>query len=242
MKLGVNIDHIATLREARKEIYPSPVWGAVLAQIAGADSIVCHLREDRRHIKERDLFLLKEVVMVKLNLEMSLNREIVEIAKKLKPDQATLVPERRQEITTEGGLDLKKNKKRVKEVISQLKSKGILVSVFIDPDKEQIELAKKLNVDAIEIHTGRYSQAKTYSQMKKELDKIKEAVIFSKELKLRTYAGHGLNYINITPVAKIKEIEEFNIGHSIISRAVFVGLVQAIREMKMLILDARSRD
>ncbi len=242
MKLGVNIDHIATLREARKELYPDPVWGGVLAQIAGADGIVCHLREDRRHIKERDLFILKEVVKVKLNLEMSTNKEIVEIAKKVRPNQVTLVPERRQEITTEGGLDLKRNEKKIEEVVKELKERGVSVSLFIDPDIQQIESAKKIGAQAIEIHTGRYAQAKEKEKIEEELKKIKEAVLFAKKMGLETYAGHGLNYINITPIAKIKEIEEFNIGHSIISRAVFVGLIEAIKEMKKLILDARSGD
>ncbi|MEM7817091.1 MAG: pyridoxine 5'-phosphate synthase [Candidatus Aenigmatarchaeota archaeon] len=231
MKLGVNVDHIATLREARKTLYPDPVVGALLCEYAGANSIVAHLREDRRHIKERDIFLIKKLIKIPFNLEMSINKEIVEIALKLKPHQATLVPERRQELTTEGGLNLIKNYKRVERVIKILKNKGIKVSLFIDPIKAQIKLAKDLGANLIELNTGKYSETKSKKTIKKELEKIKEAAKFAKSLNFFVAAGHGLDYENVKEIIKIKEIEELNIGHSIICRSVFVGIVEAVDEM-----------
>ena len=237
--LGVNVDHVATLREVRRINYPSPVKAAVLAEMGGADSIVVHLREDRRHIKERDLFLLKEILEIPLNLEMSINEDIVKIACKVKPFQATLVPERRQELTTEGGLNVVKNFKRIKEVVEILKSKKIRVSLFIDPEKSQILKAKDTGADAVEIHTGRYAEASTQKRKEAELKKIRESALFSKKIGLHTFAGHGLNYVNVKPVACIPEIEELNIGHSIIARSVFVGMVEAVREMKHLLNESR---
>lgn len=235
VKLGVNIDHIATLREARKINYPDPVYAAVLAELGGCDGITVHLREDRRHIKERDLFLLKETIKTRLNLEMAVAKEIIDIALKVKPAMVTLVPEKRQELTTEGGLDVIKNKKRVEEAIKTLKGAGIEVFIFVDPDRRQIEGAKSLNCDGIEIHTGRYAEAKTRDEMEKEFFKIKEAVQFSLDLDLLTSAGHGLNYQNVRKIAEIPNLYELNIGHSIVSYAVYVGMERAVREMIRLI-------
>jgi len=235
MKLGVNVDHIATLREARKISYPDPVQGALLCEKAGCDLIVAHLREDRRHIKERDVLLIKKKIKIPFNLEMSINEEIVDFALKLKPYQATLVPERRLELTTEGGIDLIKNYRKIKEVVEKLQSKNIIVSLFIDPIETQIEKAKQLKVEHIEINTGRYSETKSKKEKEKELNKIIKATDFAKQLDLYVAAGHGLNYENVKDIAHIKDIQELNIGHSIISRAVFVGLIEAVREMISLL-------
>ena len=237
MKLGVNIDHIATLRQIRRGIEPEPVVAAGIAEMSGADSIVVHLREDRRHIQDRDLIILRKTIKTKLNLEMSCAKDIVDIACKIKPDQVTLVPERREEITTEGGLDLIANKKRVEETIKKLKSKEILVSLFIDPDKKQIDTAKSVKADSIELHTGRYSEAKDEKKREKYLKELEEAAEYARKIGLRVAAGHGLNYFNVKPVAKIKGIEELNIGYSIVCRAVLVGWEKAIKEMKELIDD-----
>jgi pyridoxine 5-phosphate synthase len=235
MKLGVNVDHIATLRQARREFEPDPVEAALICEKAGADSIVCHLREDRRHINDQDLKELKQRVTTRLNLEMSVNQEIVEIACVVKPDQATLVPERRQEITTEGGLDLVSQQKKVERAIQSLKGKGILVSLFIDPVKRQVEMAKSVGADYIELHTGQYARSKTPSEIKRTLRELISAKELGVGLGLGVNAGHGLNYKNVEAITKIKGIDELNIGHSIISRAVFVGLEQAVKEMLRLI-------
>ncbi len=235
IRLGVNVDHVATLREARRIKYPSPLKAAFLAELAGADSIVVHLREDRRHIKEGDLFLLKEELNIPLNLEMSVNPDIVRIALQVRPHQATLVPERRRELTTEGGLNVLKNTKRIKFAVETLKSKGIWVSLFVDPNNSQIQMAKDVGADAVEIHTGRYAGARAAGSKKRELSKIREASKFSHSIGLETYAGHGLNYTNTLPIAQIPQIQELNIGHSIVSRAVFVGMYEAVRQMKQLI-------
>jgi pyridoxine 5-phosphate synthase len=234
-KLGVNIDHIATLREVRGGIEPEPVFAALICQQAGADSIVVHLRQDRRHIKERDLYILKEVVKTKLNLEMSIVPEIVEIACKVKPNQATLVPEKRQEITTEGGLDVVSNFKKIKPVLERLKKAGIEVSLFIDPVRIQIDAAKKVGAKMIELHTGRYAEAKNNKEQDKYFKELESATHYAKEKGLQVFAGHGLNYYNVSRIIKIKEIEELNIGYSIVCRAVIVGLEQAVRGMKALI-------
>jgi len=236
MKLGVNIDHVATLREIRLGIEPEPVFAALICQAAGVDSIVIHLREDRRHIKERDLYILKEVVKTKLNLEMSVAEDIIGIACKVKPDQATLVPEKRQEITTEGGLDVASNFKRIKQAITRLEKQGIAVSLFIDPDKRQLEAAKKAGVKMIELHTGRYCDAQNEKEQDKYFAELKTATDDAKEKGLSVFAGHGLNYYNVSRIAKIKGIEELNIGYSIVCRAVLVGLERAVREMKALII------
>ena len=235
MRLGVNIDHTATLREARGTTYPDPVVAALLAEYAGCNSIVAHLREDRRHIKERDIVLIKKTVKVPFNLEMSINRDIVNFALGIVPNQATLVPERRKELTTEGGLDLSKKTLLIERVVSRLKSKGITVSLFIDPIKRQIGLAKRIGAEVIEINTGRFSNAKTALQRKSILSRIKDAVNYAKDKGLVVAAGHGLDYDNIKDILKIKGIEELNIGHSIISRSLFVGIVGAVEEMLDLI-------
>lgn len=235
MRLGVNIDHIATLREVRGGIEPEPALAALICQLAGADSIVAHLREDRRHIKERDLYILKEVVKIKLNLEMSVALDIVEIACKVKPDQATLVPEKRQEITTEGGLDAVSNFKKIKQALDKLKKQGIEVSLFIDPDKKQIDASKRIGVSMIELHTGRYAEAKDKKSEDKYFKELEMAVNYAKNKNLHVFAGHGLNYYNVSRIAKIDGIEELNIGYSIVCRAAIVGLDEAVREMRVLI-------
>ena len=233
--LGVNIDHVATVREARKIDIPDPLEAARAAEDAGADSIVCHLREDRRHIQDKDLRRLKKAVKAKLNLEMSTSKEIVAIACRIKPDQATLVPEKREELTTEGGLDVASKKQKIRNTLQVLEKAGVRTSLFIDPDKRQIKASKEAGVRMIELHTGRYAEAKSKFGRKKEYEILKEASVFASQLGIKVFAGHGLNYENVKPLRRIKEIEEFNIGHSIIARSVFVGLAKAVREMKGLI-------
>ncbi len=233
--LNVNIDHIATVRQARLTDEPDPVWAAAECELAGANGITVHLRQDRRHICDRDVRLLKETVVCKLNLEMCMAESIVKIAEKIRPDQVTLVPERRQELTTEGGLDCVKNKKRLAEVVRRMHKKGILVSTFIRPDKEQITASARTGCDAVELHTGKYANSRTQRTIKKTLDELASGRDFALENKLVVHAGHGLTYRNIADVAKIKGLSEFNIGHSIISRAVFVGIRQATTEMIELI-------
>lgn len=234
-RLAVNIDHIATLREARKGIEPDPIHAAVLAELAGADGIIVHLREDRRHIQERDLRLLKDIVKTKLNLEMAATQDMVKIALDIKPDVATIVPEKRQELTTEGGLEVALNKDHLKAIILLLHDGGIKVSLFIDPEIEQIKAAHKINTDFIEIHTGRYANAKLQSDQDAEFENIVNTCKIAHKLGLGINAGHGLNYQNVNRLAQLKEIEEFNIGHSIVSKAVLVGMERAVREMKELI-------
>lgn len=234
-KLGVNIDHVATVRQARMTIEPDPVLAASICETAGCDSIVVHLREDRRHIQDRDVRLLRKSVRTRLNLEMSINKEIVEIARIIRPDQSTLVPEKRQELTTEGGLDVKGNLKQIKKVVERLAQKGIAVSLFINPERSQIEASKKTGAGIIELHTGNYAEGRLDTKVKKELNRLKDAVKYGLDLGLVVNAGHGLTYQNVVPVARIPGIEELNIGHSIVSRAVFVGLEMAVREMKELI-------
>ncbi len=234
-KLGVNIDHVATLRQARGEIEPEPIVAAQICAAAGADSIVVHLREDRRHINDQDLRALRQIVKTRLNLEMSAQKEIVNIALEVLPDQSTLVPEKRQELTTEGGLDVVANEAQIKEVVVKLKQRGIAVSLFIDPEQSQIEKAKAVNADFIELHTGRYAHSKNEAEFKERLDELIQATDFARSLGLGVNAGHGLNYQNVSAVAKIKGMEELNIGHSIISRAVFIGLKKAVLDMKALI-------
>ncbi|MGE5443147.1 MAG: pyridoxine 5'-phosphate synthase [Ignavibacteriales bacterium] len=230
-RLNVNIDHVATLRQARRGIEPDPVLAACLAELAGADGIVVHLREDRRHIQDRDLRILKEVVKVKLNLETAPVAQMVNIASNIKPDMVTLVPEKREEITTEGGLDVLGNSKKIVGVVENLKENGLLVSLFMDPDSKQIMAAKTTGADMIEIHTGRYAEAKRDWERNAKLKEIEEAVEMTLGLGLRVAAGHGLNYSNVKRVACIRGIDELNIGHSIISRAVIVGIESAVREM-----------
>ncbi len=230
-KLNVNIDHVATLRQARGGGEPDPVFTACLAEIAGADGIVVHLREDRRHIQDRDLSLLKQVVATKLNMEMAPTEEMVRIALETKPDVVTLVPEKRGEVTTEGGLDVLSNKELIGDVIKSLRNGGIFVSLFINPEIEQIECSKETGADMIELHTGRYAEAKSAGEREGELASLEESVHAALELGLHVSAGHGLNYKNVSAVADIEGIEELNIGHSIISRSVMVGMERAVREM-----------
>ncbi len=234
-ELGVNIDHVATLRQLRGGIEPEPVFAALICQQAGADSIVVHLREDRRHIQERDLRILKEVVRTKLNLEMSTAQDIVEIACEVKPDQATLVPEKRQEITTEGGLDVTANFKKIERACASLEKQGIAVSLFIDPEKRQIDASMKLGVKMVELHTGRYAGARDWKAQDRHFRELQTACVYAKNKGLVVNAGHGLDYYNVARVAGIKDIEELNIGYSIVCRAVIVGLERAVREMKMLL-------
>jgi pyridoxine 5-phosphate synthase len=235
MQLTVNIDHIATLREARGGVEPDPVTAAHLCELAGAHGIVCHLREDRRHINDRDLRILRETVKTKLDLEMAATEEIVKIAVDTLPELATLVPERRQELTTEGGLDARGNRHRLKDVVKELHRHDIRVSLFIDPVREQIEAAREVEADTIEIHTGEYANARDEQQQQELLEVVRDAAKFARELGLRVNAGHGLNYVNIVPFRSIEEIEEVSIGHAIIARAVLVGLDRAVREMMQLV-------
>lgn len=235
VKLGVNIDHIATLRQARGESDPDPVLAARLCEQAGADSIVAHLREDRRHIQDRDIVLLRKTVKTRFNLEMSLDAGIVEVALCLKPHQATLVPERRQEITTEGGLDVVRHLKRIHKVSRRLSQAGIDVSLFIAPDKKQINAAFSIGVNSVELHTGSYAQAFAHREAFDEFAWIKAMTLYARRLGMKVNAGHGLNYENTHAIARIKGINELNIGHAIMSRAVFVGLKQAVREMIAII-------
>jgi pyridoxine 5-phosphate synthase len=234
--LMVNVDHVATVREARGIAEPDPVLAAALAELAGCDGIIVHLREDRRHIQDRDLHLLRETVKTKLNLEMASVPEMVNIAKKIKPDVATLVPEKRQELTTEGGLDVISQGKPVKQTVQALQKAGITVSLFIDPNPKQIEAAKeKIGADYVEIHTGAFADARNRDQEKREVRKIGEAVDLAFRLGLGVNAGHGLDYHNIQQLLALELIEEFSIGHSIIARALMVGMERAVKEMLSLI-------
>lgn len=233
--LGVNIDHVATVRQARRTNEPDPVWAAALAEMAGADGITIHLREDRRHINDRDLRVLREAVTVKLNLEMACEAEVLGIACQTKPDQATLVPEKREEITTEGGLDICGNRDRVARTVDRLREAGISVSLFLDPDARQIEEAARLGVDAVELHTGQYALATLGAAQQKELDNIRAIGAAVRKAGMTLHAGHGLTYRNVLPIAAIEGMHELNIGHSIISRAIMVGMTEAVREMKRLV-------
>ncbi|MFA5231704.1 MAG: pyridoxine 5'-phosphate synthase [Candidatus Omnitrophota bacterium] len=234
-KLGVNIDHVATLRQQRKGNLPDPVYAAFLCEEAGAESIVAHLREDRRHIQDADIKLLRKHIKTRLNLEMSVSPEIIKIACEIKPYQSTLVPERRQELTTEGGLNVADNLKKISSVISELKKAGIQVSLFIDPVKKQIDAAVKAGAEIIELHTGRYADAKKPGQVERSFNQIRQAVDYAKLRKLRVNAGHGLNYNNVRRVAELNGIEELNIGYSIICKALYTGLYNAVKEMRQLI-------
>lgn len=235
MRLTVNIDHLATLREARGGMEPDPVTGAHICELAGAEGIVCHLREDRRHINDRDLRLLRETVKTKLDLEMAATDEIVKIAIETLPDLATLVPERRQELTTEGGLDVRGHKHLLRDVVKELQRHEIAVSLFIDPVPGQIEAAHEIGANKIEIHTGEYANARTEHEQQECLQTVQSAAELAARLGLGVNAGHGLNYINITSLRLIPQIEEVSIGHALISRAVFVGLERAVQEMVRLV-------
>jgi pyridoxine 5-phosphate synthase len=236
--LGVNIDHIATIREARKTNEPDPVWAAAQAELGGADCITVHLREDRRHIQDRDVRLLKETTAVKLNLEMACADEIVMIALDTHPDQVTLVPEKREEVTTEGGLDVIANRAIVGETIRRLSDGGIEVSLFLDPIPEQIGLAHELGADAIELHTGQYALAVSPRGREVELLKLAEASVQIQGSGMVLHSGHGLTYRNVQPIAQLAGMQELNIGHSIVSKAVFVGFQQATQMMKRLISES----
>jgi pyridoxine 5-phosphate synthase len=232
IRLGVNIDHVATLRQARRGHEPDPVAAAIIATLAGADGITVHLREDRRHIQDRDLPLLRATVTTRLNLEMATSEEIVKIALATKPDEATLVPEKREELTTEGGLDVVANAKTVGPCVDKLKAAGIQVSLFIDPTVIQVDLAKRLGADAIEFQTASYSEAKGPKAVAAELAKLTTASAHARKLGLHVHMGHGLNYHNVQAICRIPGVEELNIGHGIVSRAVLIGLDRAVREMK----------
>lgn len=235
MKLGVNIDHIATIRQARMTNEPDPVYAAAIAELAGADGITIHLRQDRRHIQDRDLELLRQVVKSKLNLEMAISMEMVKVALKYKPDVCTLVPETAEEITTTGGLDVLMYGEKIEEVAGNLKAAGIDVSVFVDPDIDQLKACYKRGIRIIEINTGEYARHWNSSFGTLELDKIKKAIAYAHKMSFRLLAGHGLTYQNVGPIAAIKEIEELNIGHSIVANAAFMGLEKAVIRMKELI-------
>lgn len=240
IRLGVNIDHVATIRQARRAREPDPVAAAVLAVLGGADGITVHLREDRRHIQDRDLFLLRETVPVRLNLEMAVADEIVDIALKVRPDEATLVPERRQELTTEGGLDVIVHEAAVRTAVERLHAAGIIVSLFIDPELAQIEAARRVGAEAVELQTASYSEARGPSAIAIELDKLRRASAYAAQIGLHVHMGHGLNYVNVRPIATIPHLEELNIGHSIVSRAVLVGMERAVREMKEILHSCRN--
>jgi len=233
--LGVNIDHVATVRQARRTTEPDPVRAAVLAELGGADQITIHLREDRRHIQDRDLEILRGTVTTRLNLEMGLSDEIMGIALRVGPGQVTLVPEKRLEITTEGGLDAAAEVNRIAEAVKRFHDKGIGVSLFIDPERRQVETAKSAGADAVEFHTGCYANAPDAETMRREVYRLHLAAILAKNSHLHVAAGHGLTYTNVGRIVNILEIRELNIGHSIVSRAIFVGLERAVREMKELL-------
>jgi pyridoxine 5-phosphate synthase len=239
IRLGVNVDHVATVRQARRAEVPDPVEAALLAEKAGADGITVHLREDRRHIQERDVELMRRRLGTKLNLEMAVTPAMIALAEKLRPDDACFVPEKREELTTEGGLDVASNKQKILEAVRRLQERGIRVSLFIDPEKSQIEASKAVGAHAVEIHTGTYCNA-VGTQRQRERDGVVTAAALAQRLGLEVHGGHGLDYDNVTPIATIPEIVELNIGHSIIARAVIVGIEQAVREMKQLLVKARG--
>jgi pyridoxine 5-phosphate synthase len=232
MRLAINIDHVATLREARGGVEPDPVAAAAICELAGAEGIVCHLREDRRHVNDRDVRLLRETVKTKLDLEMAATEEIIRIALETLPELVTLVPEKRQELTTEGGLDVRAHKSYLQDVIKEFHKHDIEVSLFVDPVAEQIEAAKHIGADMIEIHTGEYANARSEKEAQALLEIVRAAARLGAELGLGVHAGHGLTYSNVKPLARIEEIQEVSIGHAVISYAVFVGLDRAVREMR----------
>ena len=236
-RLAVNVDHVATIREARGIDFPDPVFAAGLAEMAGAECIICHLREDRRHINDRDLRLLRETVKTRLNMEMAAVDEMIDIARDVRPDLVTLVPEKREELTTEGGLDIIAKPDYYRKVVDRLIEKGIRVSFFIDPDPVQIETAHKVGGDIVEIHTGHYSEARNESEAEERFKRIVKAVETSSDLDLSISAGHGLNYINIKRFRVLPQIDEYSIGHVIVSKAIYVGFERAVREMIDLVKD-----
>lgn len=244
MRLYVNVDHVATIREARKTDEPDPVRAAVLVELAGADGITVHLREDRRHIQDRDVRLLHRTIRTVLNLEMAVSDSILDLACELKPAQVTLVPEKREEVTTEGGLDVEAGGAALAAAVARLSEAGIRVSLFIDPTEEALEASKAVGVPAVELHTGEYAnafQARDEEGMRGQLERLRRASTLGRDLGLAVHAGHGLTYENVLPVAAIEEIEELNIGHSIVSRAVLVGMERAVREMADRVAEGRAR-
>jgi pyridoxine 5-phosphate synthase len=240
-RLGVNVDHVATLRQARRTEYPDPVAAAMLAELAGADQITIHLREDRRHIQDRDLEVMRKTVTTRLNLEMAATPEMVKVAWGAKPDTVTLVPERREELTTEGGLDVVVGREALRRVVKNLRDAEIEVSLFIDPDLDQVKAAHRVEAQVVEFHTGRYCDARLDGDRRKEFGRLVDACKAATKLGMRVAAGHGLNYRNVHPVAALPEIEELNIGHAIVARAVLVGMERAVREMKEILRDAERR-
>ena len=240
IELGVNIDHIATVRQARRTVEPDPVTAAALAELGGADGITVHLREDRRHICDRDVRILRQTIRSRMNLEMAVAEEIVAIAAEIVPDQATLVPEKRQEVTTEGRLDAVGSYDRLERAVKTLQQRGVVVSLFLDPVAEQIAAAKKMGAEAVELHTGSYANAPAGAARDAELAKLAEAGRQIVDLGMRLHAGHGLTYFNVLPVARLPRMRELNIGHSIIARALFTGLSTAVAEMKSLLRDAAA--
>lgn len=239
IRLGVNVDHVATLRQARRAAYPDPVTAASLAELAGAHQITIHLREDRRHIQDRDLRILRETVQTLLNLEMAATQDMVKIAYEHKPDMVTLVPERREEVTTEGGLDANSQREPLRKLIKNLKDGDLPVSLFIDPDLDQVRASHKCDANQVELHTGRYCEARNERERQAELTRIVDSAKAASKLGMRVAAGHGLNYDNVLPIAAIGEIEELNIGHAIVARAVMVGFERAVRDMLELMRLAR---
>ena len=240
IELGINIDHVATLRNARGTAYPDPIRAAIEAEAAGADLITLHLREDRRHIKDADLFRLRPLIQTRMNLECAITSEMIDIACQVKPQDVCLVPEKRQEVTTEGGLDVLGQLKTVEAAVKQLQSSGIRVSLFIDPDSEVLEAVRSIGVSVVELHTGRYADAQL-EQQGIELERIQKAAYYGHELGLRVNAGHGLNEANVIPIAKIPTIAELNIGHAMVAQAIFKGWKTAIADMKALMLTARAQ-
>lgn len=240
-RLGVNIDHVATVRQARRTDEPDPVQAAYEAELAGAHGITVHLREDRRHIQDRDVRLLRETARTKLNLEMAVSEEILRFALSVRPDQATLVPEKREEVTTEGGLDVPRNRARVEEVVRRLRDAGVVVSLFVDPDPEQIEASAAVGARAVEIHTGRYAEARGEEARARELREIERALLAGLQRGLVVHAGHGLTYRNVAPVAALAGLDELNIGHSIVSRATMVGMRRAVADMLAILARASGK-
>jgi len=234
-RLAVNVDHVATLRQARRAKYPDPVAAAILAELGGANGIVVHLREDRRHIQDRDLELLRQIVKTHLNLEMANTEEMLSIATRIKPDRVTLVPERREELTTEGGLNVADQEMKIQDAISVLHRAGIEVSLFIDPVVHQIQAASRVGADVVELHTGIFAEAKTIEERRRQFEILKNAAKLARELALNVHAGHGVDYENVLWLREIQEIEEFSIGHAIVARAVLVGMEQAVRDMVKLL-------
>lgn len=234
-RLAVNVDHVATVRQARQVAEPDPVTAAALAELGGAHGIVVHLREDRRHIQDRDVAVLRETVKTKLNLEMAATREMVEIAQKIKPDMATIVPEKRQELTTEGGLDAALFEESLKEAVQALHGAGIAVSLFVNPDAKQVKAAHRLEVEYVELHTGMFADAHSFARRQEEYERLITAARLARKLGIGAHAGHGVDYRNIFWLRNISEIEEFSIGHAIIARAVLVGMERAVREMAQLV-------